>query len=140
MNKYYAKYRFNSKEQFESKRDAFIEYDKDGNKQPLRHFIVGRGFAPETTEITHEDGYKELIITTEEVEIDGMTVTRPKLTNYYLVDVIWKNIEEEIEYVDEVEVSRKGKHPYGWKTYHVKPSNPLLQPLWGWRYNDKMED
>ena len=140
MTTHYAMYRFNSKEQFESKKDAFNEeVTVDGHtftKKP-DHFIVGKGFKPVTEEVTLDDGSIEKRIVTEEITetIDGVdyTIEKEVVTEEYLVDVIWANIEADEE-------SGKGKHPYGWKSYHVKPEVPLRAPLWGWKYVDNMEE
>ena len=130
MSKFYAKYRFNSKEQFEEKKASFFDVE-EGEVAPTHH-IVGKGYSPETTIEIDEEGNEVLVITTEDVEVDGVMVTKQVDTEYYMADVIWRNLE-----VDEE--TGKGKHPYGWKTYHVKPKSPLLKPLWGFTYIDNME-
>jgi len=140
MTRHYAMYRFNSKEQFESKKDAFNEEVtlEDGYtfiKKP-DHFMVGRGYEPELEVVTDKEGNESIQVVTmatvETIEGEDYTVKVPVLKETYLVDVIWTDLE-----VDEE--TGLGVHPYGWKTYSVKPDSPILKPLWGWKYVDKME-
>ena len=106
-----GKYIFDSKEQAETKiKGLGVDSDENGVEYPTHiHEIVMLG---------HE------VIEEGETDVDGNVIKDVVLSEKYLIDVLWNDIEE---------------HPYGWKTYAVTPSGNLLHSFYGIDYlNNKM--
>lgn len=111
FNSFYAKYKFDTKEQFEEKRDAFYGEDKEA----VHHHIVPKGFG-----VISEAVYDE----------EGEVVTEAVLDEEYLVEVVWRDIE--------VSEAGKGLHPHGWKMHYVTPTEPKHSDLWGQSYDSSV--
>lgn len=91
----YKKYLFNSKEQAQSKVDAFTELNEQGGK----------------IQTIKADFYwlDKFVLTEGEYNEEGVEVVAPTFTEGYAIDVIWHDLEES---------------PYGWKTYEIEPLTP----------------
>ena len=108
-----GKYRFNSKEQAESKIEGLgIAQDEGGNYPTHKHTITKLGF-----EVLEEAVYDGEDVISETVFGEG-----------YLVDVLWRDLEsDEDGLVD---------HPYGWKSYEVDIENEGIHGFLGLKYQD----
>ena len=109
-----GKYRFNSKEQAESKIESLgIAQDLNGGNYPThKHTITKLGF-----EVLQEAVYDGEDVISETVFGEG-----------YLVDVLWRDLE-----VDAFELV---VHPYGWKSYEVDIENEGIHGFLGLKYQD----
>ena len=109
-----GKYRFNSKEQAESKIEGLgIAQDENGNNYPThKHTITKLGY-----EVLEEAVYNEEEVVSETVFGEG-----------FLVDVLWRDLQaDENEEID---------HPYGWKSYEVDIDNEGIHGFLGLKYQD----
>jgi len=114
MGLHIGKYRFNSKEQAESKIEGLgIAQDENGNNYPThKHTVTKLGY-----EVLEEAVYDEEEVISETVFGEG-----------YLVDVLWRDLEaDEDGLVD---------HPYGWKSYEVDIENEGIHGFLGLKYKD----
>ena len=89
-----AKYKFTSKEQFNTKLDALHSIDSEGNKIPNVKF--------DKAALGH------IVLASAVVDEDGLEVSPEVISEGWHVDMIWHDIEE---------------HPYGWKSYNVDLSS-----------------
>ena len=98
-----GKYKLNTKQQFLDKVDALgTATDEEGNEYPTHeHVIVELGYE------VLEDAVYGVNEETGEFELISEAVYSDK----YLVDVLWKDLEEDENGVID--------HPYGWKSYSV---------------------
>ena len=97
-----AKYKFNTREQFQDKFDDLHTTDKDGNLIPKFIFSV--------VQLGH--------VVSKEAEFDNekqIQITEEEYGEEYLVDVAWF-LEDKFNEDGELE---EKDHPYGWKTYSV---------------------
>ena len=101
-----GKYIFDSEEQAETKiKGLGVDKDENGIEYPTHsHAIVRLGHE------VLEEGYFD-----EKTE----KYVEPILSDKFLIDVVWNNIEE---------------HPYGWKSYAVTPSGEPLHNFYGIDY------
>jgi hypothetical protein len=101
-----GKYIFDSEEQAETKiKGLGVDKDENGIEYPTHsHAIVRLGHE------VLEEGYFD-----EKTE----KYVEPVLSDKFLIDVVWNNIEE---------------HPYGWKSYAVTPSGEPLHNFYGIDY------
>lgn len=109
-----GKYRFNSKEQAESKIEGLgIDQDENGINYPThKHTVSKLGY-----EVLEEAVYEGEEVISETVFGDG-----------FLVDVLWRDLEsDEDGLVD---------HPYGWKSYEVDIDNEGIHGFLGLTYQD----
>jgi len=114
MGLHIGKYRFNSKEQAESKIEGLgIAQDENGNNYPThKHTITKLGY-----EVLEEAVYDGEDVISETVFGEG-----------FLVDVLWRDLEvDENEEID---------HPYGWKSYEVNIDNEGIHGFLGLKYQD----
>ena len=114
MGLHIGKYRFNSKEQAESKIEGLgVAQDENGNNYPThKHTITKLGY-----EVLEKAVYDEEEVISETVFGEG-----------YLVDVLWRDLEaDENEEID---------HPYGWKSYEVNIDNEGIHGFLGLKYQD----
>ena len=96
-----AKYKFNTKKQFQDKFDNLYTADEDGNLIPnFRFAVVQLGHV-----VLVEGTYDE----------NGDVLTETEYSEEYLVDVTWF-LEDEF---DEDGNLLEKDHPYGWKSYSV---------------------
>ncbi len=96
-----AKYKFNTKKQFQDKFDNLYTADEDGNLIPnFRFAVVQLGHV-----VLVEGTYDE----------NGDVLTGTEYSEEYLVDVTWF-LEDEF---DEDGNLLEKNHPYGWKSYSV---------------------
>jgi len=89
-----AKYKFNSKEQFDTKFEALHTEDAEGNKIPNVKF--------DKAELGH------IVLASEVVNEDGEEVSTEVISKGWHADMIWHDLED---------------HPYGWKRYNVNLSS-----------------
>ena len=113
MNLHIGKYRFNSKEQAESKIEGLgIAQDEGGNYPTHKHTVSKLGY-----EVLEEAVYEGEEVISETVFGEG-----------FLVDVLWRDLEvDENEEID---------HPYGWKSYEVDIDNEGIHGFLGLKYQD----
>ena len=107
-----GKYRFNSKEQAESKIEGLgIAQDENGNNYPThKHTITKLGY-----EVLEKAVYDGEEVVSETVFGDG-----------FLVDVLWRDLEaDENEEID---------HPYGWKSKSVSLDGDGVHSFFGLSY------
>jgi hypothetical protein len=97
-----GKYIFDSEEQAETKIKG-LGVDEDNNPTH-NHAIVRLG---------HE------VIEEGETDAEGNVIKEPVLSDNYLIDVVWNDLED---------------HPYGWKSYAVTPSGEPLHNFYGIDY------
>jgi|TARA_R110000744_G_scaffold339068_2_gene444267 hypothetical protein len=101
-----GKYRFNSKEQAESKIEGLgIAQDQGVNYPTHEHTVVEIGF-----EILEEPVYGEENVISEAVFGES-----------YLVDVLWRDLVD---------------HPYGWKSYEVDVETEGIHGFSGLKYQN----
>jgi len=114
MGLHIGKYRFNSKEQSETKIEGLgVAQDENGNNYPThKHTITKLGY-----EVLEKAVYDEEEVISETVFGEG-----------YLVDVLWRDLQEdENGLVD---------HPYGWKTFEVNINSEGIHGFLGLKYQD----
>lgn len=97
-----GKYIFDSEEQAETKIKG-LGVDEDNNPTH-NHAIVRLG-----REVIEEG----------ETDADGNVIKETVLSDNYLIDVVWNDLED---------------HPYGWKSYAVTPSGEPLHNFYGIDY------
>ena len=91
----YKKYLFNSKEQAETKVDAFTELNEEGEKvQTVKAEFIW---------------LDKFVLTQGEYDEEGVEIVAPIFTDGYALDVVWYDLDES---------------PYGWKSYEIEPLNP----------------
>ena len=91
----YKKYLFNSKEQAETKVDAFTELNEEGEKvQTVKAELIW---------------LDKFVLTQGEYDEDGVEIVAPIFTDGYAIDVVWYDLDES---------------PYGWKSYEIEPNTP----------------
>ena len=113
MNLHIGKYRFNSKEQAESKIEGLgIAQDEGGNYPTHKHTVSKLGY-----EVLEEAVYEGEEVISETVFGEG-----------FLVDVLWRDLE-----VDAFELV---VHPYGWKSYEVDIDDEGIHGFLGLKYQD----
>ena len=91
----YKRYRFNDKAQAETKVDAFMTVNEEGEKVQN----VNASFIWLDKFVKVNGTYNE----------DGEEITAPIFTDPYSLDVVWNDLDES---------------PYGWKSYEIEPLNP----------------
>ena len=113
-----GKYKFNTKEQFLDKVSALgTATDEEGNEYPTHsHTIVQLGH-----EVLEDAVYGENE-ETGEFELISEAIYSDK----YLVDVLWKNLEENEDGTID--------HPYGWKSYSVEVEENGMHSFLGLSY------
>ncbi len=113
-----GKYKCNTKEQFLDKVNALgTATDEEGNEYPTHsHTIVQLGH-----EVLEDAVYGENE-ETGEFELISEAIYSDK----YLVDVLWKNLEENEDGTID--------HPYGWKSYSVEVEENGMHSFLGLSY------
>ena len=96
-----AKYKFNTKEQFQDKFDNLHTTDEDGNLIPKFRFAV--------VQLGH------VVLVQGTYDENGDVLTETEYSEEYLVDVTWFLKDE----FDEDGNLLEKDHPYGWKSYSV---------------------
>ena len=96
-----AKYKFNTKEQFQDKFDNLHTTDEDGNLIPNFRFAV--------VQLGH------VVLVDGTYDENGDVLTETEYSEEYLVDVTWFLKDE----FDEDGNLLEKDHPYGWKSYSV---------------------
>ena len=96
-----AKYKFNTKKQFQDKFDNLYTADEDGNLIPNFRFAV--------VQLGH------VVLVDGTYDENGDVLTETEYSEEYLVDVTWFLKDE----FDEDGNLLEKDHPYGWKSYSV---------------------
>jgi hypothetical protein len=114
MGLHIGKYRFNSKEQAESKIEGLgVAQDENGNNYPThKHTITKLGY-----EVLEEAVYDGEEVISETVFGEG-----------YLVDVLWRDLQQ-----DE---NGLVSHPNGWESHVVDIDNEGIHGFLGLKYQD----
>ena len=126
-----SKYKFDSREQCQSKIDALgTATDEDGNEYPThKSTIVQLG---------------NIVLEQGEYDEEGEEVTAPVLSEGWHIDVCWHDddittIEEEAVLDEEGMVVTPEvtsvDHPYGWKSYAIDIEGNGVHSFYGLDYN-----